>query len=303
MSDSSLVWFKGHIAPLNQANISIASPSAQFGLNVFEGIRGYLSDDADSICLFRLSDHLERLNLSLRIMGLSIKYSDDEIFEAIQHVLHANSFQCDVALRVLAYLDDLGSWHKTGPTDMFIQAFSKNRLHINSLTGSTAMTSSYRRIDDQTMPPRVKTGANYINSRYAFLEAQNCGFNYPFLLNSAGQLTESSGSCICLIYGDSLITPPTTSSNLESITRATVVELASRMGLNCDLRPVDRTELYLADEIFICGSAVELTPITVVDRFTVSDGKPGPYTLKLLRSYHKAVVDKDSPWVSSVSII
>lgn len=145
--------------------------------------------------------------------------------------------------------------------------------------------SSWQRINDNVLPPRAKAGANYINGRYAFLQARSDGYDLPIFLGNDGKVSESSGACIFMITGKKLITPPVTASILESITRGIIMEIAIDLNFEVEERVIDRTELYLAEEIFLCGTAAEITPITKIDRFLLNDGKNGTITLKLLEEY------------------
>ena len=142
------------------------------------------------------------------------------------------------------------------------------------------------RINDRSLPPRVKAGANYINGRYAHLESIEAGYDLPIFLDSRGKVSEGAGSCIMMIRNGKLITPPVTASILESITRETLLIIALELDLLTEVRTIDRTELYLADELFLCGSAAEVTPIIKLDRFTVGLGKIGELTLSLMHNYH-----------------
>jgi branched-chain amino acid aminotransferase len=154
------------------------------------------------------------------------------------------------------------------------------------------------------MPPRVKCGANYINSRYAFLEARRHGYDVPILLNSHGLVSESSGACVAIVRAGKVVTPPTSAGTLESITRDSLLQLADSVGIKIEVRDVDRSELYLADEVFLCGTAAEVTPVVSVDGSVIGDGKPGPVTCQLLGLLLKAATGRIatfSPWLTEVT--
>ncbi len=285
MPQDRKIWFKEQIVQADAAQISVLSPTAQFGLNVFEGIRGYWNADHGDIFLFRLDDHLDRLFASCRLIGLDCPYTPDQIKQAITQVIQANQYRTDVAVRATLFVDGEGTWHSSNPVEMFVAPISKPRRNVGDEEGARACVSTWQRIDDLSMPPRVKAGANYINGRYAHLEAKAAGYDLPILLDRAGKVSEGAGSCVMLLRNGVLVTPPTSGSILESITRDTLLQLAEATGLPTQVRIVDRSELYLADEIFLCGSAAELTPITRIDRFTVGDGNIGPLTRDLLGAY------------------
>lgn len=285
MSTPLLIWFKGNLIPPQSAVVPVLSPTAQFGLNVFEGIRGYSNPHSTLLYLFRLDDHLSRLIQSCKLIGFDCPYSINEIKEAIYLTIRSNNMHEDLAVRVTLFVDGFGSWSSEGPVDMFVAPVYKPRNTLSHSSGLTACTSTWRRIDDLSLPPRVKSGSNYINGRYAHLEAKSIGADLPILLNSNGKVAEGAGACLMIVRNQSIITPPTTSSILESITRSTIITLAEALNMSIQVREVDRTELYIADEVFLCGSAAEITPLTQIDRFVIGDGFPGPITCRLSSLY------------------
>ena len=298
-----LIWFKGNLVPPNLAVVPVLSPTAQFGLNVFEGIRGYFNELSSQVYLFRLDDHLHRLIQSCKLIGFDCPYGIDEIKEAIFLTIRANNMRADLAVRVTLFVSGTGSWSSKGPVDMFIAPIFKARNILSNSSGLKGCMSTWRRIDDTSLPPRVKTGANYINGRYAHLEATSIGADLPVLLNSTGKVAEGAGACLMLVRNKTIVTPPTTSSILESITRDTLIMLASDLGLNTQVREIDRTELYIADEIFLCGSAAEITPLTQIDRFAIGDGYPGSITQNLSSRYFSCVDGTNvlnHDWLSAV---
>lgn len=286
-SEERLIWFKGEILPVTQAKVPVMSPMAQFGLNVFEGLRGYW--DGQDIQIFRFHEHMNRLMESCRLVGITCPYSADDIAGFSRDVLSANKYRCDVALRTTVFVEGEGSWSSSEPVDMFIAPIAKQRNKLDEKTQNNACVSTWTRINDNTMPPRVKLGANYLNGRYAHLEAKRNGYDLPILLDCRGSVAEGAGACLFLRRGNHLITPDSNSSILESITRDTLITIARKMGIVVETRKVDRTELYVADELFFCGSAAEITPLTSIDKFPVGDGVPGTLTLKLHDAYLRAV--------------
>ena len=297
-----LIWFKGHIVPSEEALVPVLSPTAQFGLNVFEGIRGY-SNKSGQLYLFRLHDHLCRLMQSCRLIGITSPYSVSHIEKAIIATIKSNDIHSDMACRVTLFVEGDGTWSSDRPVDMFVAPILRPRKILINSSGKSACISSWRRIDDNTLPPRAKTGANYISGRYAQLDAFASGVDLPILLNDLGKVSESAGACLMMIREGKLITPTISSSILESITRSTLLAIAVDLGLHVQERSIDRTELYLADEIFLCGSAAELTPITRIDRFSIGDGLPGPLTRKLTDLYYDLVdgtSDSNSSWLTPV---
>jgi len=284
MSDRPLIWFKGRPVCSEEALVPVLSPTAQFGLNVFEGLRGY-SNPSGQVFLFRLDDHLRRLMQSCRLIGIENPYSIEQITQSILDIIRINKMRGDLAVRVTLFVDGEGSWSSLEPVDMFIAPIPKPRNRLSDVSGQTACISTWRRIDDTMLPPRTKAGANYISGRYAHLEAQSNGVNLPILLNLTGKVAEGAGACLMMVRDGILVTPPRTSSILESITRDTLLTLAGEISLATQEREIDRTELYLAEEVFLCGSSAELTPLTRIDRFPISDGRPGSITRLLSKLY------------------
>jgi branched-chain amino acid aminotransferase len=285
MSEDRLIWFKGDLVPAASALVPVLSPTAQFGLNVFEGVRGYWNADRQDIYIFRLDDHLDRLFESCRLIGIRSPHAKADIAEIIGTVVRANKYQTDVAVRVTLFVDEEGSWSSSGPVAMFAAPIAKKRRDPALRTGVSACVSTWERISDRAMPPRAKVGANYINGRYAHLEAQRNGYDLPILLDREGKVTEGAGSCIFMVRKGVLVTPPVTASVLEGITRDTLLTLARTEGIPIAERQIDRSELLVAEEIFVCGSAAEITPVTTIDRLAVGTGELGRVSARLLEKY------------------
>lgn len=289
----NLIWIRGEIIPQSQATVNVLSPMAQFGLNVFEGIRCYRNDERGALYAFRLSEHLDRLMQSCRLLRLDPPFTPQQIEGWLKDVLSANDFQTDVAVRATIFVDGEGTWNSSDPVSMFIAPIARPRTDIARMPAYKATVSSWQRINDNVLPPRAKVGANYVTGRYAFLQARQDGYDLPIFLGTDGKVAESSGACLFMLRGGKLITPPITSSILESITRDTVMALARDLGFDVQERPIDRTELYVADEVFLAGSAAEISPIVSVDGFVLDDGRPGPLTTRLLVRYHDLVSGAD----------
>ncbi|MEU0566009.1 aminotransferase class IV [Nonomuraea sp. NPDC005983] len=284
-------WQNGKLVPWEQCVVHARSQGAFWGANVFEGVRAYLGDDG-ALHAFRLDDHLARLRRSMKSLHMRIDHTDAELAHACSTVLAANAFDCDTHICVVAYFDEGPNFDPLAYTD-------STGVHVTAIRaprspgferGVAASISSWRRISDDSMPPRIKTGANYHNSRLAQHEAVRGGFGTTLLLNQRGTVSEAPGSCVVMVRDGELVTPPGTSGVLEGITVATVAKLAEQhLGLTLRRREIDRTELYIADEIFLCGTLAELLPVTSVDRLPVGTGKPGPLTRSLQAHYDDVV--------------
>lgn len=291
--EKRLIWLNGEIVPLDEAKINILSPTAQFGANVFEGIRCYWNEENKQLYAFRLREHFQRLKNSMKIFRMEDKYSIEEMQQGLIDVIKANEYKEDIAVRQTVFIDGFGSWMSKGPLGMFIAPIPKPRT--SSLTkGLRCAVSSWERISDKNLSPRVKVGANYINSRMAQMEALENGYDSAILMNSQGKISEGPGSCLFIVRDGLLITPTVTSSILESITRETIIKIA-REVLNIETieRDIDRTELYICDEAFLCGSAMEIASVTNVDGYTVSGGEPGVATQTILKAYIDLVTGKN----------
>lgn len=287
---SRKIWFKGAILPVEEAKVSVLSPTAQYGVNVFEGIRCYKSESIPGqIFAFRLEDHLRRLMGSAKLLGIGCRYSTQDLTERIIETIRANEYRDDTLVRLTLFVDGEGSWSAIEPVEMFISPIPRRRTPTSAPPALRACISTWQRINDNVLPPRVKAGANYINGRYAHLEARRQGCDVPLLLGSDGKLAEGAGACVFVYRDGVLATPPPTSSSLESITRATLIQLAREMECPCVERAIDRTELYLAEEVFLCGTAAEIAPIVAIDNIEIGAGKPGRTTLALLDAYHRTV--------------
>jgi branched-chain amino acid aminotransferase len=298
------VWIRGKNVDEDKAVVNVMSPTAQFGLNVFEGIRGYWNEDEKVLYIFKLKEHIDRLLESCKLVSILVPYTKEEIIKAIKSNVIANNFKnTDIALRVTIFADGIGSWHSVENFDMFISPIKRKRTDIDNLKGLKASISSWQRINDNVLPPRAKVGANYINGRYAYLQAKADGYDVPLFLGDDGKITESSGACVFIMKNNKLITPDVTSSILESITRKFVIEYVKEVGYAVEERKLDRTELYLADEVFLVGTAAEITPIVKVDKFVVGNGKVGKVTKQLLKDYLEIVSGKKEKYIKYLTPI
>lgn len=289
-----LIWCKGEIVNVNNAMVNVLSPTSQFGLNVFEGIPCYWNDDEKQIYAFRLSEHYDRLLRSAKLIQLDCKYTKEDFKKALVDTVKANEYDENLSVRQTLFADGFGSWGSEGPVEMFVAPIPRGRTSAEyNKKGLNCCITSWRRISDENLSPRVKCGANYINSRVGQREALRNGYDTCIFLNEVGKVAEGPGSCFFMVKGDTLITPRLTDSVLESITRDTIIQLAKKeLGLKFEERTIDRTEVYLADEAFLCGSAMEITPIYSVDRYQIGDGQEGKVTHDLHVKYLEAVQGK-----------
>lgn len=251
-------------------------------------MRAYWNGESGQLTVFRLQDHLTRLRASMKCVRMQITYSDADLVDATLELLQANQVREDTHIVIVAYYDMAPNFDPMShieDTGVHITAVPLGRSQKFE-SGASACTSSWRRISDDAMPPRIKTGANYHNSRLAQHEATRNGYDTAFFLNRRGTLAEAPGSCVMVVRDGELCTPPGTSGVLEGITVQTVSQLAREsLDLETVKREIDRTELYLADEVFIAGTLSEIQPITSVDGQLVGAGEPGRLTRRLQALY------------------
>lgn len=293
MAESSykdlLVYFNDDFVPWAEATLHVYSPAVKYGAGVFEGIRGYWSDADECMHLFRVADHLRRLEYSQKMMRFDRLFTADEIAAPLIELIRRNEFRESVHIRPTVYVDGAGESAAQGPVDVFIVAIPRGTPeHVH--TGCRVQVSSWQRSSDLAMPSRVKANANYNNARFAAIQANVDGYDTALMLNARGQVAEGPGMCIFIVRGGVPTTPSVTSNILESITRATLIDLLrDQLGLTSVEREIDRSELYDAEEAFFCGTLWEITPITEFDGIPVGDGKIGPVTKKLQRAYFDLV--------------
>jgi len=297
-----LVIVNGEIVPFAQATISIMAPGFTFAVCVFEGLRAYWNEGHEQLYVFRLQEHLERLQFSMRLIEFDEAPTTAEFAGQIMEILKANECRADTYIRVQAYVDDWGEMMATGPVSSSVICRDRPRV-AEFETGKHFVVSSWRRNADDASPPRIKATANYLNSRLAGLEARRADGSAAIILNRDGTVSEGPGGCLFFVRKDCLITPPVTAGILESQTRETLLELATGLGLETAVRDFGRTELYLADEGFYCGTGQEIVPILSIDKKPLGDGRPGPLTRRLQTAYDDAVrarTERYRHWTTAV---
>ena len=271
VTENRLIWLDGEIVNVNDAKIPVLAPTAQFGLNVFEGIPAYWNEDKRQLFAFRLDDHYARLMHSARLLEIECPYTKEEMKKALVDVVQANGYREDISVRQTLFVEGNGSWGSSEPVGMFVAPIPRRNTSAEyNKKGLKVCVSSWRRISDMMLSPRIKCGANYINSRMGQREAMRNGYDTCIFLNEQGKVSEGPGSCFFMVNGGRLVTPLLTDNILESITRNTVIRLAKEvLHVQVEERSIDRTELYVCDEAFLCGSAMEIRPILAVDGYEI----------------------------------
>ena len=297
-SDPSYVWMSGELVAWDDAQVHASTLGWSAISMVFEGIRGYWNAEEEQLNIFHLDLHIERLLRSMKVMRMTSPWSVAELKGAIVDLVQANEFRDDIYVQPLAYFGGsttpgyLPVSERHGDITIF------NR-QIGSVLGSGHTTScgvsSWTRISDNVMPPRVKAIANYQNSRYVADESSRHGYDFGIILNPQGKVAEISYACLYIIRDGVAITPPVTAGVLESITRDVVKQLfQDELGVPVIERDIDRTELYIADEVFICGTGAELQAVGSVDGYKIGDGGIGPLVTRMEQLFHDIVRGKDA---------
>ena len=291
------VWLDGSIVEPENAKISIFTETAMRGANVYEGIRAYWSEQHKNMFVWHLDTHIRRLHQSMKIMRMTPPYSAAELKKAVADWIRANNFREDIHFRLVTYFGKGAGFRSFRPGEITTGCWiaGGSRRHDTEVRdGIHVCVSSWSRISDNVVPPRVKAGSNYQNSRLAAVEAAVNGYDDVLLLTAGGKVSEAAGASLMMVRDGELITPPVTDGILEGITRKILIHLYKRStGRDALERSVDRTELYIADEIFLCGSGEEVTPVVSVDRLPVGDGKVGKTTRELQKIFFAAARGDD----------
>ncbi len=288
---AKFAFFKGEFVPIEQANVNIRTHAFNYGTGVFGGIRGYWNADARQLYLFRAHDHYRRFLHSCRMLLINLPYTAEELVRLTVELIRREEYREDCYCRPLAYKADAAidvRLHDLADDfALFVEPFGR---YIKKEEGARVMVSSWRRVDDNAIPARGKVTGAYVNSALAKSEAVLAGFDDAIVLTHEGHVSEGSAMNLFMVRDGVLITPPVTENILEGITRRTVMELARReLDLPVEVRPIDRTELYLADELFFCGTGAQVAAVIEVDHRPIGEGTMGPITRRLRALYFDVV--------------
>jgi len=299
ITPTSKIWMNGELVDWDQANIHVLTHSLHYGMGVFEGIRAYETSAGPGI--FRLTDHIERLHNSARIMMMELPYGVDEIVEATKEVVRESGLP-SCYIRPIAYYGygEMGLNTLPCSVDVAIACWPWGAyLGDDAATEGVRMKiSSWTRHEHNTMPPASKTTGNYVNSSLAKVEALKAGYDEAIMLNPQGLVSECTGENIFVARHGKLITPPITSGALEGITQSTVMAIAEDHGFEVVVGELARSDLYIAEEMFVCGTAAEVSAVNSVDDRPIDC--PGPMTAVIAEEYSKLVrgeIPKYKEWV------
>jgi branched-chain amino acid aminotransferase len=291
MSGDSVCFFNGQFMPLSQARVGVMTHALNYGTGCFEGIRAYWNADVQELYVLRLAEHYERLHRSCRILMIDLPYSVQELCDITVEVLRRNGWREDAYLRPLAYkASEVIGVKLHGLQDGFTLFGVPFGNYVDTDRPLRIATSSWRRIDDNVAPARAKVTGIYVNSALAKSEANLNGFDEALMLTHDGHVSEGSGENIFMVLNGQLITPPVSDNILVGITRAAIIELAEReLGLPTIERSIDRSELFVAEEVFMCGTGAQIAPIGELDRRQIGTGGIGPVTQRIQDVYFAAV--------------
>ena len=294
-NNPEFVWVDGTLTPWNDATVHITAMGVATVSLVYEGIRAYWNDAAQKLFVFQLGAHMQRLAQSMQLLRMKPQFSADALSQAVIDLLRANKLTGDIYIRPFAFVESTTFSSAATDVPRIVITIQEWQSRLKSGKVAHACVSSWTRISDNVMPPRIKAASNYLNSRYASEEAKRNGYDNALFLNPNGKVSESTGACLMIVRNGKIIMPSVTSNILESITRDTLVQLC-REVLHIDTveRELDRTELYIANEAFLCGTGAEITPLASIDRFTLGDGNIGPITQRIENLYHDLVRGVDS---------
>jgi branched-chain amino acid aminotransferase len=296
------IWFNGELIPWDDAKIHVLTHSLHYGMGVFEGIRAYETDDGPAA--FRLTDHMRRMDQSARILMMPMPYSVDELVQAVKDTVRSTGLPA-CYIRPIAYYGygEMGLNTLPCSVDVAVACWPWGAyLGDDSLTNGVRMKiSSWARHDHNIMPPAAKTTGNYANSSLAKVEALKAGYDEALLLNRAGFVSECTGENVFVARNGKLITPPLSAGALEGITQSTVIAIAHDLGFDVEFGDLSRSDVYIAEEMFVCGTAAEVSSVRSVDDRELPC--PGPMTLAIGEEYGRVVrgqVDRYKDWVEHV---
>ena len=299
---SKYVWFDGKYVLTEKAQVPITTHAIHYGTSIFEGLRAYWN--GKNLNVFRLDEHVKRFRRSGQFYNISLNFSDKVISDAITGICRKNKIKESCYIRPFYFVGDYGiNLHVTekAPTNVAIFSFLFGDLFNKN--GISAGVVSWRKFSDKSTPTQAKMGGNYLNSIIATQEAKRNGVDEAILLDHNGNVSEAPGENIFIVRNGQLITPSLKSSALEGITRDAVIKIARDLDIDLVEREIARRELVISDEIFLTGTAAEITPIISMDSEKIGNGKPGIITKKMMQKYTDIVMNKNnnySHWLTSV---
>jgi len=295
-------FFKGEIVPIGDAKVSIMSQVVNYGIGAFGGIRAYWNAEKKQLYVFRIDDHLRRFLNSCKLFNTSLPYSADDLRRIIVDLLRREGYHEDAYIRPLLLNTTEDITPRLYDVEFQFACFSRPQGNYIKLD-VTACTSSWRRIDDNIIPSRGKLTGGYVNSAFTKSEAHWNGHDEAIVLNQEGHVAEGATMNLFVVRHGKLITPPVSDNILEGITRNTILQVAQDLGIPVVERSIDRTELYIADEVLFCGTGAQVAAVSSIDHRKIGTGKMGPLTQKIQEAYFGIVRGKNpryADWLAPV---
>ena len=301
-SISNLIWFDGRFVKHNNAKIPVTTHAIHYGTSIFEGIRAYWN--GEKLNIFRLDEHITRFRNSGKFYDITLRFSNKEIKDAIISLCKRNNIKTSCYIRPFYFVGQYGiNLHvtKKAPTHTVIFCFPFGDLFDKS--GITTCISKWRKFNDSSTPTQAKMGGNYLNSILATQDAKKRKFDEAILLDRDGFVSEAPGENIFIVKNNTLITPPLSSSALDGITRKSILEYSKSVGIKSKIKKITKAELKKADEVFLTGTAAEITPVIKVESKKIGNGNVGKLTEEVMKTYTEIVMNnnkKFSKWLTNV---
>ena len=303
-----MAFFRGKIVPISEAKVSVMTHALHYGTAVFEGVRGNWNEAQNKLFVFRMAEHYDRLLQGCRMLLMDIPYSTEDLCKITIELLQSCGYRQDLYIRPLAYKSQelIANLRLQDIDSDFTLIAVPFGAYIDAEGAIDCTTSSWRRIDDTVIPPRVKISGHYVNSILAKTEATLAGFDEAIMLTQEGSVSEGTGESLFLVSGGAIHTPPVSDNNLVGITRDSAMQLARKeLGIETVERTIRRSELYLADEVFLTGTAAHITPVGSLDNRAIGDGGVGAVTRKLSDLYLELIRGNNPKylhWSTAVSL-
>jgi branched-chain amino acid aminotransferase len=291
-------YLNGDFIDLNDAKISIVTHAFNYGTGVFEGIRGNWNEEDSQLYIFKLKEHISRILDSAKIMRLEPELTNEQMCEIIIKLVEKNNYKEDIYIRPIIYKSsEVVGLRMHELEDDFLVYIVPFGDYLDPSKGINCGTSSFRRIDDSMVPVRAKVTGIYVNNSMAKTEAFLNGYDEAIMLNMDGHVSEGTGENIAIIKGNNIISPSVSDNILEGITLETALKIAKTdLSLDIERRTIDRSELYIADEVLMTGTAAHITPVISIDKMNIGNGKPGPISKKLQEKYFAIIKGQDNDY-------
>jgi len=301
-SISELIWFDGKFVKHSKAKIPVTTHAIHYGTSIFEGIRAYWN--GEKLNIFRLDEHVTRFRNSGKFYDITLKFSNKEIKDAIINLCKKNKIKTSCYIRPFYFVGQYGInlyVTKKAPTHAVVFCFPFGDLFNKN--GITACISKWRKFNDSSTPTQAKMGGNYLNSILATQDAKKRKFDEAILLDKNNKVSEAPGENIFIVKNNTLITPPLSSSALDGITRKSILEFTKNMKIKTKIKEISKDELKKAEEVFLTGTAAEITPVIKIESKKIGDGKVGNITKQVMDTYTQIVMNnnkKFSKWLTNV---